>query len=132
MEPLRIARPAARNRSPDLTPVMDVVFILVVFFMVVSTFSQTLVKPINVSLPGAAATASFPLQQRILRLTAAGALLDGHAVADLAASLADDTSKPLSIIVGRGAGYQALLDALDAARTAGIDDVRVRAAGDGT
>ena len=47
-------------------------------------------------------------------------------------SLASDTSKPLSIIAGNGASYQALVDALDAAQTAGIADVRVQAAGDGS
>ena len=132
MKPLRISPPASRRRSPDLTPVMDVVFILVVFFMVVSTFSQTLVKPLKVSVPGAAAPALSPVEQRVLELKATGAVLDGEAVTDLAASLAGDTSKPLSIVAGEGASYQALVDALDAAQTAGIVDVRVRTAGDGS
>ena len=131
---LRISPPASRRRSPDLTPVMDVVFILVVFFMVVSTFSQTLVKPlkVSVSVPGTAAPALSPVEQRVLELKATGAVLDGEAVTDLAASLAGDTSKPLSIVAGEGASYQALVDALDAAQTAGIVDVRVRTAGDGS
>ena len=132
MKPLRISSPARRGRSPDLTPVMDVVFILVVFFMVVSTFSQTLVKPLKVSVPGIAASPSAPVELRVLELKAAGAVLDGQAVADLAASLAGDTRKPLSIVAGEGASYQALVDALDAAQSAGIVDVRVRTAGDGS
>jgi len=45
---------------------MDVVFILVVFFMVVSTFSQTLVKPLKVSVPGIAASPSAPVELRVL------------------------------------------------------------------
>lgn len=110
---------------------MDVVFILVVFFMVVSTFSQTLVKPLKVSVPGTAAPALSPVEQRVLELDASGAVLDGEAVTDLAVSLASDTSKPLSIVAGKGASYQALVDALDAAQEAGIDDVRVQAAGEG-
>ena len=132
MKPLRISPSASRRRSPDLTPVMDVVFILVVFFMVVSTFSQTLVKPLKVSVPGTAAPALSPVEQRVLELDASGAVLDGEAVTDLAVSLASDTSKPLSIVAGKGASYQALVDALDAAQTAGIVDVRVRTAGDGS
>jgi len=111
---------------------MDVVFILVVFFMVVSTFSQTLVKPLQVSVPGIAAAPSTPVELRVLELTATGAVLDGQAVTDLAGSLAGDISKPLNIVAGEGASYQALVDALDAAQTAGIVDVRVRAAGDGS
>ena len=132
MKMLRISPSAERRRPPDLTPVMDVVFILVVFFMVVSTFSQTLVKPLKVSVPGTAAPALSPVEQRVLELDASGAVLDGEAVTDLAVSLASDTSKPLSIVAGKGASYQALVDALDAAQTAGIVDVRVRTAGDGS
>lgn len=111
---------------------MDVVFILVVFFMVVSTFSQTLVKPLKVSVPGIAAPPSAPVELRVLELKATGAVLDGEAVTDLVASLAGDTSKPLSIVAGEGASYQALINALDAAQSAGIVDVRVRTAGDGS
>jgi len=131
LKPLRISSLAPRQRSPDLTPVMDVVFILVVFFMVVSTFSQTLVKPLKVSAPGTAAPVHSPVEQRVLELGVSGAVLDGEAVTDLVVSLADDTSKPLSIVAGKGASYQALVDALDAAQIAGIDEVRVRTAGDG-
>ena len=131
MKMLRISPSAVRRRPPDLTPVMDVVFILVVFFMVVSTFSQTLVKPLKVTVPGAAATVSSPVEPRVLVLDAAGSALDGETVTDLAAALAGDISKPLSIVAGNGASYQALVDALDAAQEAGIDDVRVQAAGEG-
>jgi len=128
---LRISPSAVRRRPPDLTPVMDVVFILVVFFMVVSTFSQTLVKPLKVTVPGAAAALPSPVEPRVLVLDAAGSALDGETVTDLAAALAGDTSKPLSIVAENGASYQALVDALDAAQEAGIDDVRVQAAGEG-
>lgn len=111
---------------------MDVVFILVVFFMVVSTFSQTLVKPLKISVPGEAAPASSEVELRVLELSASGAMLDGETVTDLVASLADYVSKPLRIVAGEGASYQALVDALDAAQVVGIEDVRVRAAGDGS
>jgi len=102
-----------------------------VFFMVVSTFSQTLVKPLKVTVPGAAAALPSPVEPRVLVLDAAGSALDGETVTDLAAALAGDTSKPLSIVAENGASYQALVDALDAAQEAGIDDVRVQAAGEG-
>ncbi len=131
LKTLRISPPAARRRPPDLTPVMDVVFILVVFFMVVSTFSQTLVKPLTVTVPGTAEAVPSPVEPRVLVLDASGNVLDGEPVTDLAAALAGDTSTPLSIVAGNAASYQALVDALDAAQIAGIDDVRVRAAGDG-
>jgi biopolymer transport protein ExbD len=108
---------------------MDVVFILVVFFMVVSTFSQSLVKPLKVTVPGAVAQAVEMVERRTLVLEAQGMKLDGDAVGDLTAALAGDVSKPLSIVAGEGASYQALVDALDAAQAAGIADVRVEATG---
>ncbi len=111
---------------------MDVVFILVVFFMVVSTFSQTLVKPIKVTVPGSAPPVTVAVEERVLELLGSRVLLDGETVSDLVTSLARDPSKPLSIVAGQGASYQALVDALDAAQSAGIEDVRVRAAGDGS
>ena len=125
MKPISITPPPNRRRSPDLTPVMDVVFILVVFFMVVSTFSHSLVKPLKVSVPGAVAQALESADRRVLLLDTQGALLDGVPVSDLATALGADAAKPLSIVAGEGASYQALVDALDAAQLADVVDVRV-------
>ena len=117
-----------QRRGPDLTPVMDVVFILVVFFMVVSTFSDTLVKPMQVSLPGSEAATAAPDTAR-LTLTAAGLQLDDQPVPhhELAARLATLGGRPLAIVASSDAPYQMLVDALDAAQAAGLADVKVQA-----
>ncbi len=117
-----------QRRGPDLTPVMDVVFILVVFFMVVSTFSDTLVKPMQVSLPGSDEPAATPDTAR-LTLTAAGLQLDDQPVPqdELAARLAALGGRPLAIVASADAPYKMLLDALDAAQAAGLADVKVQA-----
>jgi biopolymer transport protein ExbD len=129
MKAFRLTAPERQRRGPDLTPVMDVVFILVVFFLVVSTFSETLVKPMQVSLPGSDATVTAPDVAR-LSLSTAGLRLDDEPVARdaLAARLATLAGRPLAIVADSGAPYQMLVDALDAAQTAGLADVKVQAA----
>ena len=131
MNALRIPRASKPRRGPDLTPVMDVVFILVVFFLVVSTFSETLVKPMRVTLPGTTSLAAGQ-QLSTLRLTASGATLNGERVdaATIAARLAATAGVPLIIETSDDAPYQALVDALDAAQLAGITSVSVQAGGE--
>ena len=127
MGAFRITSPDRSRRGPDLTPVMDVVFILVVFFLVVSTFSETLVKPMQVSLPGAGASANAR-DVAELKLTATGLTLDRQPVRreTLTANLAALTDRPLLIVAGDDAPWQALVDALDAAQAAGLTDVKVQ------
>ncbi len=107
---------------------MDVVFILVVFFLVVSTFSETLVKPMQVTLPASGAPAQSPAGVAELKLTAQGMSLNRQPLesAGLSASLAGLGGRPLVIVAGDGAPYQLLVDALDAAQAAGLADVRVQ------
>lgn len=127
MSAFSIPRPTRARRTPDLTPVMDVVFILVVFFLVVSTFSETLVKPMQVTLPGSSSAAPAPTVTR-LRLTAHASTLNGEVIpaADLATRLTEVSGTPLVIVTAQGAPYQALVDALDAAQLAGITSVSVQ------
>jgi biopolymer transport protein ExbD len=129
MKALRLTVPERQRRGPDLTPVMDVVFILVVFFLVVSTFSETLVKPMQVSLPGGNAAKTVPDMAR-LRLSTRGLSLDDEPVTQdtLTARLATLGGRPLAIVAGDDAPYQMLVDALDAAQAAGLSDVKVLAA----
>lgn len=128
MARLRMTTPGRTRRAPDLTPVMDVVFILVVFFLVVSTFSETLVKPMQVTLPGAAASTANPADAAELELTAQGMLLDRKPLVPerIAASLAGLQGRPLVIVAGDDAPYQLLVEALDAAQAAGLSDVKVQ------
>ena len=129
MRSFRLTAPDKPKRGPDLTPVMDVVFILVVFFMVVSTFSDTLVKPMQVSLPGSGDALTAPESAR-LNLSSAGLSLDGESLLQdtLAARLATLGTRPLVIVTGEDAPYQMLVDALDAAESAGVSGVTVQAA----
>ena len=78
---------ANRNRSQEdvtinLTPMIDVVFLLVIFFMVGTKFSESESR-INVSVPsvGPMNAISRVPDERVIELTAEGkVLLDGEAV----------------------------------------------------
>lgn len=128
---------AAETRRPgvNLTPIMDVVFILVIFFMLAAQFVRQAEQPLALAPAGdrvAIETDAAPPQE--LRLEGQQVLLDGQAVrADAlvpALSSGDDTR--LLITVGADAPYQALVTALDAAAKAGRTRVATRTMGDGS
>lgn len=126
---ITLGKPASRP-AINLTPIMDVVFILVIFFLLAAQF----VRPAEQKLALAPATA-VPQSQTLLDaprrlvITATGYQLDGnaHTAETLSAALAQDTQKPLLVITAPDAPYQALVTALDAANAAGLVQVAVRA-----
>jgi biopolymer transport protein ExbD len=69
-----------------------------------------------------------PQRAAELKLAADGMTLDGEAVspAGLAYSLERAGARPLVIVAGDDAPYQALVDALDGAQAAGLADVKVQ------
>ena len=114
-----------RHRSPtiSLTPLIDVVFILLIFFMLASRFGDWKDLPVNV----------LPSEERqdqdwlTLTVTADGQVeMEGerYAVSDLAERLQGRDATVL--ITGEAdAPLQAALATLDAARAAGIEDVQL-------
>ncbi|MBD3763588.1 MAG: biopolymer transporter ExbD [Rhodobacterales bacterium] len=113
------ARP--RRRRPDLTPMIDVVFLLLVFFMLASRFGVDRALP----LAPASAGAGYAGPPRLVQVGPDGALtLNGVPVAptDLAAALALLRTAPDDIVVLRardGADLQALVGAMEALSRAG-------------
>ncbi|MAW88024.1 MAG: biopolymer transporter ExbD [Phyllobacteriaceae bacterium] len=124
---------AARRPGVNLTPIMDVVFILVIFFMLAAQFVRQAEQPLALAPAGDAAAASQAAAPQILALSGPGFTLDGEPVAEgeLAAALAGDPDRPLIVYAGPDAPYQALVTALDAAARAGRTKVATRA-GTGT
>jgi len=89
--PLRF-RPAARgrrrrNQAISLTPLIDVVFILLVFFMLASNFTQ--LRMITLHVPGGTQGASMERNAILIAIDQDGLTLDGHTIAqeDLAEAL---------------------------------------------
>jgi len=108
-------------RRPSLTPMIDVVFLLLVFFMLVSQVGREGGMPL--SAPGSGTVYQGP--PRLIEITPAAVALNGRPVApgDLAAALAPLTESPADVIVLRaadGATVQHLADVTGALTAAGF------------
>ncbi|MDR7123956.1 biopolymer transporter ExbD [Pseudotabrizicola sp. 4114] len=109
------------RRRPNLTPMIDVVFLLLVFFMLASRFGVDRAVPL--SLPGSGGSYSGP--PRLVELSAEGLRLNGRAIApeDLAAALTALMDSPDDAIVLRpqdGADLQALVVLMETLGAAGF------------
>lgn len=119
---------AQRRTGVNLTPIMDVVFILVIFFMLAAQFVRQAEQPLALAPAGETVTTQDTAPPQTLLLTPLEFMLDGVSVPaeDLAAALASDPDRGLIVSAGPEAPYQALVTALDAAAKAGRTKVATR------
>lgn len=113
--------PIRRRRRPSLTPMIDVVFLLLVFFMLASRFGIEQVMPLPLGGSGGAAYSGPP---RLVEVGAEALRLNGRpvAAADLGAALAPLMNAPEDTIIlrgGAGATLQDVVAVADALRAAG-------------
>ncbi|MEX2518729.1 MAG: biopolymer transporter ExbD [Paracoccaceae bacterium] len=103
------------RRRPSLTPMIDVVFLLLVFFMLAARFGvdQAL------QLPLAGSGDDYRGPPRLVEITPEGVTLNGAPVAEegLAAALSPLMADPSDTIVLRGRDGAALQRAIDIAET---------------
>ena len=128
-----------RRRSPtvsvDLTPLIDVVFILLVFFMLASSFLDW--RAIELQAPATAGTEGGQTGALLLRVGADGGLdLNGRPVAEpaladrLRRAAAERPDARLLIQPADGVAMQRAIALLDQARRAGLSRVQlIRGAG---
>lgn len=104
------------RRRPSLTPMIDVVFLLLVFFMLASRFGVDQVLPLSLSGQGGATYSGVP---RIVDIAPDTLRLNGVAVAetDLGARLAPLTTTSGDTIVLRGQGGAHIQRVIDIAET---------------
>ncbi|MEM9765684.1 MAG: biopolymer transporter ExbD [Pseudomonadota bacterium] len=113
------------GRAPkrlSLTPMIDVVFLLLIFFMLAARFGSEVVLPFGV---GASSGAVWEGPPRLVEVGPTDVALNGRAldVGELAAALAPLMQTPRDPVVLRarqGASLQALLDVADALSSAEI------------
>jgi biopolymer transport protein ExbD len=118
--------PSRRRGSPvSLTALIDVVFILLLFFMLTSSFTQWRSLDVVVDTPGAAADVT-PEEPLIVRLSGDGALLiSEHRVpapfdrAQLLALAAGLDTRPVILEPAGDASTQQVVNALDALKAVG-------------
>lgn len=124
----RFTEPApARVRRTNLTPMIDVLFILVVFFLLAARFAPEGALPVAAAGAGAAAWEGPP---RLVTVTPAGVALNGRALAEeglpaALAALMADPGDPVVLRPAEGADVQRLVDVVEALAAAGIARVLV-------
>ncbi|MBC7145520.1 MAG: biopolymer transporter ExbD [Thioclava marina] len=115
--------PSRPRRRPALTPMIDVVFLLLVFFMLASRFGVE--RTLDLTLGGGGAQAEWSGPPRLVDIGTDGALaLNGQPVAlsDLAADLAplmEAATDPV-VLRPKGGDLGAVTQVLDALRGAGL------------
>lgn len=116
-----------RRRGVSLTPMIDVVFLLLVFFMLAARFGGD--RAVSLTL-GADAGGEWRGPPRLVVLTPEGTTLNGTAVAvaALPAALAPLLTRPVDPVIVRaapGVPVQTALDTINALRGAGLNPVLV-------
>lgn len=124
--PLR-TRAAARRRAISLTPLIDVVFILLVFFMLASSFLDW--RHISLQTPAGPAAGTSMTGALLVEVRPDGVRLAGETLAleslveRVAARLADDPSRRVLIAPADGVSLQRAIDVLDRLSAAGATDI---------
>lgn len=131
---MKFQRRRAPEMSVDLTPLIDVVFLLLIFFMVTTTFVQE--GRLSLELPEADAepAAQPPEPVQVLVARSGDYVVNGRALADqeigtlqdaLTDAVADDVEQPLLITSDADAPLQAVVRVMDAAARLGLERVRI-------
>lgn len=129
---MMINRPARPRALISLVPMIDVMLILLVFFMVTSTYLNLDMIPAVKPSEGSAGSPQSPAGTLMIRLGAdgvpvlQGTALDGGTLrAALAAAVAEEPLTQVVILPSGAAQTQALIAVMDGAALAGVTRLRV-------
>jgi biopolymer transport protein ExbD len=115
-----------RRRRPSLTPMIDVVFLLLVFFMLVARFGGAEGIALLLAAPDGAVPYSGP--PRLITVLPGSVTLNGQEVTDLPTALAPLMASSTDIIVVRpaaGTDVARLLEVLTSLQGAGLTQLTV-------
>ncbi|MDA7425342.1 ExbD/TolR family protein [Thalassococcus lentus] len=121
---LNLADHNPRRRRPSLTPMIDVVFLLLVFFMLAARFGAPVSQPVELGGQGAGYTGA----PRLVTVLPDRLLLNGIEVADLAGALQPLVADPSDVIAlraGDNVTVQRLITVLSDLRAAGYTGAAV-------
>ena len=116
--------------SIELTPVIDMVFLLLIFFLVATTYHQT-EREMQIMLPEATAGGpiSVSLRELVINVTADGSIIVGGqtiGVGDLGAIVTEavrtNPEQKVSVRGDRAASYEAVARVLDICKASGIQE----------
>lgn len=114
-------QPAAARRRPSLTPMVDVVFLLLVFFMLAARMGAEVALPVS---GGAGGTAEWSGPPRLIDIRPATLALNGvetplEGLAEALAPLVSEPSDPVVLRPRDGAELQRVIDVIEALSAAG-------------
>lgn len=125
-----IKRASAQDEGIDMAPLIDIIFILLIFFMVSSTFVRHLEVPIQ--RPSARSSQTSDTKAIRLAIDRQGRFfLEGEALPSwmlqdrIRQSLTTQADRPVLITVDAQTEARHLIEAVDQARLAGAKDVAV-------
>ncbi len=113
--------------SMDLTPLIDVVFILLVFFIVAAQL-KTEENALVLSLPSSSATASTEKKETTIELSSAQIAINAKIVSQAELKNALNTlekDKPVSLRVDENVEYKRLVLVLDLLRSAELNNIEL-------
>jgi biopolymer transport protein ExbD len=120
---MRFDSPASRRRLVSLTPLIDVVFILLVFFMLASSLVKW--QSVEMDAPAAATAGTPVVGSWLVRVQLDGMDLNAEAIAAaelagrVAARIDEDPAQRILVQPEPGVSLQRLVDVLDLLRAAG-------------
>ncbi len=121
--------PVHKKRIVSLTPLIDVVFLLLIFFMLATTFIRTQALAVLTPAPSAQEVAKDRHVVEVWVLSDGTHRLDGEVIAleelskGVRRNLGGDPEAIVSILVEKGATVQPLIDAMEAARNGGAQSI---------
>lgn len=127
---MKFPRPRREQADVNLTPLIDVVFLLLIFFMVSTTFTRE--TQLALTLPEAQGTPpqTVPQAAQVLVSPRGEYVINGEKLADnsergLRSALLrlgqDSTTRPMIITADANASYQAVVRVMDVAGQLGFD-----------
>jgi biopolymer transport protein ExbD len=120
---MRFDSPAPRRRLVSLTPLIDVVFILLVFFMLASSLVKW--QSVEMGAPASATAGTPVVGSWLVRVQPEGLDLNAEAIAAaelagrVSARIGEDPAQRILVQPAPGVSIQRLVDVLDLLREAG-------------
>ena len=111
----------------DLTPLIDVVFILLIFFFITSTFIQPSL-PVNLAKAASASASAERKEQLVITIDASGTLFHEGIVLireELPQLIRSNPDLGINLFVDRAAPFESFLSVIDETRLMGRDDVSI-------
>ncbi len=111
----------------DLTPLIDVVFILLIFFFITSTFIQPSL-PVNLAKAASASASAERREQLVITIDADGTLFHEGVVLireEIPALIRANPELGINLFVDRAAPFESFLSVIDETRLQGREDVSI-------